>query len=85
MSGKQRFDISIHQINRRHSTTRLTMNYAKALTSSLVDKSAIDIVREQAQLELKRKLTQVEENLLKTKYSVNLLSSQIPKVCNQTY
>ena len=61
------------------------MNYAKALTSSLVDKSAIDIVREQAQLELKRKLTQVEENLLKTKYSINLLSSQIPKVCNQTY
>lgn len=61
------------------------MNYAKALTSSLVDKSAIDIVREQAQLELKRKLTQVEENLLKTKYSVNLLSSQIPKVCNQIY
>ena len=61
------------------------MNYAKALTSSLVDKSAIDIVREQAQLELKRKLTQEEENLLKTKYSVNLLSSQIPKVCNQIY
>ena len=61
------------------------MNNAKALTSSLVDKSAIDIVREQAQLELKRKLTQVEENLLKTKYSVNLLSSQIPKVCNQIY
>ena len=61
------------------------MNYAKALTSSLVDKSAIDIVREQAQLELKRKLTQVEENLLQTKYSVNLLSSQIPKVCNQIY
>ena len=61
------------------------MNYAKALTSSLVDKSAIDIVREQAQLELKRKLTQVEENLLVTKYSVNLLSSQIAKVCNQMY
>ena len=61
------------------------MNYAKALTVSLVDNSAIDIVREQAQLELKRKLTQVEENLLKTKYSVNLLSSQIPKVCNQIY
>ena len=61
------------------------MNYAKALKTSLVDKSAIDIVREQAQLELKRKLTQVEETLLKTKYSVNLLSSQIPKVCYQIY
>ena len=61
------------------------MNYAKALKTSLVDKSAIDIVREQAQLELKRKLTQVEENLLQTKYSVNLLSSQIPKVCYQIY
>ena len=53
MSGKQRFDISIHQINRRHSTTRLTMNYAKAWARSLVDKRAIDFVTEQAQQELK--------------------------------
>ena len=53
MYGKQRFDISIHQINRRHSTTRLTMNYAKAWARSFVDESAIDFVTEQAQQELK--------------------------------
>ena len=61
------------------------MNYAKALESSSVDKSALDIVREQAQVELKRKLTQVEENLLEIKYSVTLLSSQITKVCKHEY
>ena len=64
MSGKQRFDISIHQINRRHSTTRLTMNYAKAWARSLVDKIAIDSTRTE-------NLTQVEDNLYLTEIVIN--------------
>ena len=71
MSGKQRFDISIHQINRRHSTTRLTMNYAKAWARSLVDKRAIDFVSHRTSSTRIENLTQVEDNLYLTETVIN--------------
>ena len=58
------------------------MNYAKALAASLSDNSDIGIIQSQAQLELKRDLSQAEKNLLSSKFSLNLIAKRIEKVGN---
>ena len=58
------------------------MNYAKALAASLSDNSDIGIIQSQAQLELKKDLSQAEKNLLSSKFSLNLIAKRIEKVGN---
>ena len=58
------------------------MNYAKALAASLSDNSDIGIIQSQAQLELKRDLSQAEKNLLASKFSLKLIAKRIEKVGN---
>ena len=58
------------------------MSYAKALAASLSDNSDIGIIQSQAQLELKKDLSQAEKNLLSSKFSLNLIAKRIEKVGN---
>ena len=63
------------------------MNYARSLVNLSSRQYAIGNIQSQAQLELGRNLSHGEETLLKSKYSVEQLSTQIYKVCdlNCTY
>ena len=57
------------------------MNYAKAVASGPGNKNnAMDIIQEQAKLEIGRKLSNAEETQVFRKYSICLLSEQIRKV-----
>ena len=58
------------------------MSYAKALAASLSDNSDIGIIQSQAQLELKKDLSQAEKNLLSLRFSLNLIAKRIEKVGN---